>query len=206
MKKIAAVMFVFAGFAFSANAQEFRKMKHPHGYHANEIMMKDLNLSQSQKEQIKASHDSYQKQLMELNKNENLTVKEARDKKQALRKTQKEKMMSLLTADQKNKLIQLKKDMEVKYQAMALKRLDKMKATLNLSDDQVSKIKATKQTEHAQFKAIKENDKLSRAEKMEQLMVLKEQNKNSFKDILTPEQSSKMEEMKKMRTEKKQTK
>jgi Spy/CpxP family protein refolding chaperone len=37
-------------------------------------------------------------------------------------------------------------------------------------------------------------------------MALKEQNKNSFKDILTPEQFSKMEEIKKTRMEKKQTK
>lgn len=204
MKKIVAVVLVFASFIYSASAQEIRKMtRHQH---ANGMMMKDLNLSQSQKEQIKASHDSYQKQLIELNKNENLTVKEARDKKQALRKAQKEKMMSLLTTDQKNKLIQLKKDIEVKHEAMALKRLDKMKATLNLSDDQVSKIKATKEAERSQFKSIKENDQLSRTEKKEQLIALKKQNKNSSKDILTPEQLSKMEEMKKMRTEKKQTK
>ena len=37
-------------------------------------------------------------------------------------------------------------------------------------------------------------------------MVLKEQDKNSFKNILTPEQLSKMEEMKKIKMEKKQTK
>lgn len=199
-------MLAFASFIFSASAQEQRKIKHHQHHSANGMMMKELILTQSQKEQIKASHDGYKKQLMELNKNEGITVKEARDKKEALRKEHKDKMMALLTPEQKDKLIQLKKDGAVKHEAMAAKRLDKMKANLNLSDAQVAKIKAAKETTHAQLKAIKENEQLSRTEKKEQLMALKEQNKNSFKNILTPEQLSKMEEIKKMRMEKRQTK
>ena len=144
MKKIVAVMLAFASFIFSASAQEQRKMKQHQHHHANGMMIKNLNLTQSQKEQIKASHDSYKKQLMELNKNESITVKEARDKKEVLRKEQKEKMMALLTPEQKDKLIQLKKDRAVKQEAMAAKRLEKIKATLNLSDVQVAKIKAAK--------------------------------------------------------------
>ena len=203
MKKIAAFMLAFASFIFSASAQEQRKIKHHQHHRANGIKMKELTLTQSQ---IKASHDGYKKQLMELNKNEGITVKEAMDKKEALRKEHKDKMMALLTPEQKDKLIQLKKDRAVKHEAMAAKRLDKMKATLNLSDAQVAKIKAAKETTHAQLKAIKENEQLSRTEKKEQLMALKEQNKNSFKNILTPEQLSKMEEIKNMRMEKRQTK
>ena len=206
MKKIAAVMLAFASFIFSASAQEQRKIKHHQHHHANGMMMKELTLTQSQKEQIKASHDGYKKQLIELNKNEGITVREAMDKKEVLRKEHNDKMMALLTPEQKDKLIQLKKDRAIKHEAMAAKRLDKMKATLNLSDAQVAKIKAAKETTHAQLKAIKENEQLSRIEKKEQLMALKEQNKNSFKNILTPEQLSKMEEIKKMRMEKRQTK
>ena len=54
-------------------------------------------------------------------------------------------MMALLTPEQKDKLIQLKKDRAVKQEAMAAKRLEKIKATLNLSDVQVAKIKAAKE-------------------------------------------------------------
>ena len=206
MKKIVVIMLAFAGFVFSANAQEVKKMKH-HQHHRTAMqMMKDLNLTTAQKEQLKASRESYQQQLMELNKNESITVKEARDKKEALRKGQKEKMMSVLTPEQKTKLEQLKKDREAKHEAMAAKRLDKMKVKLNLSDDQVAKIKAGSESVHSQMKAIHENDQLGRTEKKEKLMVLREQNKNSFKNILTPEQLSKMEELKKNIIEKKQTK
>lgn len=52
-----------------------------------------------------------------------------------LRKEEKAKMMSVLTPEQKIKLEQLKQNREAKRDAMASKRLDKMKAKLNLSDD-----------------------------------------------------------------------
>jgi Spy/CpxP family protein refolding chaperone len=200
MKKILVVMMALTGFVFGANAQNISKMKTHH--HHSSMMLKELNLSSAQKEQMKANHESYKKQMMEFNKNENITVKESRDRKEALHKEQKEKMMSLLTVDQKNKLVQLKKDMEAKHEMEAAKRLDKMKTNLNLSDDQVAKINAARQATHAQSKAIKENDQLSRTEKKEQLIALKEQNKNSFKSILTPEQISKLEEMKKNKIDK----
>lgn len=195
MKKILVVIIVMTGFVFGANAQNTSRMKTHH--HHNEMMLKELNLSPAQKEQMKATHEGYKKQMIELNKNENITVKESRDRKEALQKEQKEKMMSLLTTDQKNKLVQLKKDREAKHEMEAAKRLDKMKTSLNLSDEQVAKINAARQATHAQLKAIKENDQFSRTQKKEQLIALKEQNKNSFKSILTPEQIGKLEEMKK---------
>ena len=202
MKKIVAVVLAFASLIFCANAQDFSERRHAKHRHNNEMMMKELNLSSAQKEQMKANHESYKKQLMELNKNEGITVKEARDKKEALRKEQKEKMMSLLTAEQKNKLVQLKKDREAKHEMMAAKKLDKLKTSLSLSDDQVAKINSDRKAINARLKAIRENEQLTRTEKKEQIMALKEENKNSFKNILTPEQLGKMEEMKKSRMEK----
>ena len=196
MKKILVVM-IALGFVYSANAQNISKMKTHQHHHSDAMMLKELNLSSAQKEQMKAYHESYKNQLMELNKNENITVKESRDRKEILHKEQKEKMMNLLTADQKNTLVQLKKDREAKHEMEATKRLDKMKTNLNLSDDQIAKINAARQATHAQLKAIKENDQLSRTQKKEQLIALKEQNKKSFKSILTTEQIGKLEEMKK---------
>jgi len=197
MKTLFVVMMALTGFLFGANAQNILKMKTRQHYHNNAMILKELNLSSAQKEQMKANHESYKKQLMELYQNEDITIKQSRDRKDALQKEQKEKMMSLLTADQKNKLVQIKKDREAKHELEAAKRLDKMKNSLNLSDDQLAKINAARHATHAQLKAIKENDQLSRTQKKEQFIALKEQNKNSFKSILTPEQFDKLEEMKK---------
>ena len=201
MKKIVALMTALTGLIFCANAQNISKMKTQH-HNNNAMMLKELNLSSAQKEQMKANQESYKKQLQELNKKEDITVKEARDRKEALHKEQKEKMMNLLTADQKKKLVQIKKDREARHETEAAKRLDKMKTNLNLSDEQVNKINAATQTTHTQLRTIKENDQLSRIQKKEQLLALKEQNKNSLKTILTPEQFNKFEEMKKNKMDK----
>ncbi len=209
MKKIIISMMVAGAFIMSASAQEARSMKHNHQNHGKQHkgkMMKELNLTADQKAQLKTSHESYKQQLGEVNKNEAITVKESRDRKEALRKGQKEKMMAILTPDQKIKLEQIKNNRQVRHEAKAAKRLDKMKAKLNLSDEQVAKISTAKQAEHEQYKAIVQNDNLSRIEKKDQKMALREQNKNSFKSILTPEQISKMEEMKKVRMHKQQAK
>ena len=201
MKKIVVLMTALTGLIFCANAQNISKMKTQH-HNNNAMMLKELNLSSAQKEQMKANQESYKKQLQELNKKEDITVKEARDRKEALHKEQKEKMMNLLTADQKNKLVLIKKDREARHETEAAKRLDKMKTNLDLSDEQVNKINADRQVTHTQLKTIKGNDQLTRTQKKEQLLALKEQNKNSLKNILTPEQFSKLEEMKKNKMDK----
>lgn len=207
MKKIFAGLIMLATvFTFSASAQapqtkqEGKKaFSHGRSHRHHEMMLSQLNLTEDQKKQLKADNEDYKKQLQALNKNENITVKESRDKKYALKKERKQKLMALLTTEQKAKLEQLKQQKEQQRQQMADQKLDKMKAKLGLSDDQVAQIKDQRKTTHDKLKAIKENDKLSRTEKKQQLDAVKNDSKESFKKILTPDQLNKMEEMKKAR-------
>ena len=118
MKKILAGLVVLTmAFTISAAAQNAapqtknktsfnHKGNHHHG------MSSQLNLTESQKSQLKANREDYKKQLDELNKNESITVKEFRDKKYALKKEQKQKFLALLTPEQKTKLEQLKQQKE----------------------------------------------------------------------------------------------
>jgi Spy/CpxP family protein refolding chaperone len=211
MKKAFLSLVIASSLAFSAGAQTTNtttapadKMNHAKEWHHHKgmEMMKQLNLTQDQKNQLKASRDDYRKQLQELNKNENITVKEFRDKKYALKQQQKATFLSILTPDQKTKLEQLKQQREQQHEAMAAKHLDKMKMQLNLSDDQVAQIKAQRQSMHEKLEAIKDNQNLSRTEKKEQLEALRTENKESFKKILTPDQLNKMDELKKERMQK----
>jgi Spy/CpxP family protein refolding chaperone len=212
MKKILVSLLAIAAVTFSAAAQTtdnstakkdnlHKEWKH----HNKEMVMDQLNLTQSQKDQLKALHENYRKQMQELNKNESITVKEFRDKKYALKKQQKADFLALLTPDQKTKLDQLKQQRQQQHEMMAAKKLDKMKLKLNLTDDQVAQIKANRENIHSKIKAIKDNDNLSRTEKKEQLETLKSENKGSFKKILTPDQLNKLEEMKKSRMDKNPT-
>ena len=120
-----------------------------HQKHQKGMMAKQLNLSDAQKAQAKTINEDARKKMQELNKNENITVKEMRNRKAAIQKEKKTKMDGLLTADQKTKQAQLKTEHKAKKEAGYAKRIDKMKTNLNLSDDQVAKLKAQRATTQA---------------------------------------------------------
>ena len=203
MKKIITGMLVLAAFVFSANAQEAGKEKfkdHGQYHHRKHWMAKDLNLSAEQKEQMKAIHEATKNQLMELSKNENITVKEFKTRKEAIHKEQKEKINNLLTAEQKAQIAKNKEAQKEKYVTMRAKRLEEMKSKLNLSDEQVTQIKASHEAQRAKADAIRDNEQLSKEERMQQLSALRGENKNELKKILTEEQLLKLEQMKKEKT------
>jgi len=211
MKKIFVSVLAISAFALSAGAQTVNNStpapamnkEHKEWNHQHKGMgMKELNLTQDQKDQLKANREEYRKQLMAINKDESQTVKEMRDKKYALKQEQKAKFLNILTPDQKAKLNQLKQQRQQKHEEMAAKRLDKMKTNLNLTDDQVAQIKSQQESIHSKMKSIKENQSLDRVSKKEQLQALRTESKENFKKILTPDQLNKLEQMKKDRMEK----
>jgi hypothetical protein len=164
-------------------------------HHQMGMMMKGINFSEAQKAQLKANRESSKQQMLELNKNDNITVKEFRARKEAIYKSQKEQMDQLLTPEQKNQLAQNKIEQQKKHEMNAAKRMEKMKTNLNLSDDQMNQLKANRHASQAKIKSIKENNQLSQTEKKAQLMALKEAHKKNIQQVLTPEQMSKMEEI-----------
>jgi Spy/CpxP family protein refolding chaperone len=202
MKKIITGMLAMAAVVFSANAQETGKEKFKdHGQHHDQKhwMAKDLNLSAEQKEQMKAIHEATKKQLMELNKDENITVKEFKTRKEAIHKEQKEKINNLLTTEQKAQIAKNKEAQKEKFETMRAKRLEEMKTKLNLSDEQVAQIKASQEAQRVKVEAIRDNEQLTKDEKMKQLSTLREDNKNELKKVLTEEQLQKLEQIRKER-------
>lgn len=108
MKRIIALTVAFAIAGFSLSAQQTREMKHhqkANQMHQGQKMdrMKDLNLTDAQKTQLKAEREAHKAKMESLNKQDNLTVKEMRERKSALQQEQKAKIEALLTADQKTK-------------------------------------------------------------------------------------------------------
>ncbi len=203
MKKILITLLTITTLSGAALAQEKGFMKgHQHHKHQHGMMAKQLNFSDDQKKQAKAFHEDFRKKMEELNKNENITVKEMRDRKAALLKEQKTKMDGLLTPEQKNKLVQLKAQQKVKAEERYAKHLEKMKTDLALSDAQVAQMKTQREDIHSKMKTIRENESLSRVQKQEQMMVLKTEAKEQRKKIFTADQLKKMEEMKKKHMDK----
>ena len=72
-----------------------------------------------------------------------------------------------------------------------------MKTKIGLTDAQVSQMKQLREANQVKMKALRENQSLSRVQRQEQMMAMKETMKEQRKKIFTPDQLKKMEEMKK---------
>jgi Spy/CpxP family protein refolding chaperone len=203
MKKVLIPLIALLALTVSVNAQDKmgKKGRHHHKYEKG-MMAKKLNFTDAQKAQAKTINEDSRKKMQELNKNENITVKEQRDRKAAILKESKIKMDGLLTAEQKTKLVQLKAEQKAKHEERYAKHLDKMKTNLNLTDEQVAKLKVQRAANHAKAEKIKNNELLSREQKKEQMMALKAEAKQQNSKIFTPEQLKKREEMKKVHGDK----
>ena len=198
MKKILISLIALLVLTVSVNAQDkMVKKVHHHHKHEKDMMAKQLNFTDAQKTQAKAIKEDSRKKMQELNKNESITVKEQRDRKATITKERKTKMDGLLTAEQKTKQSQLKAEHKAKKEAGYAKHLDKMKTNLNLSDDQVAKLKTQRTANHAKGEQIKNNESLSREQKKLQMTALKTEAKSQQNKIFTAEQLKKKEEMKK---------
>jgi Spy/CpxP family protein refolding chaperone len=197
MKKIIVTVFALAVATLATQAQDKPEGRHDRskGGHHQEFVQK-LNLSEDQKAKFKSLNEDYRKQLQELKKNDDITVKDQKTKMKALRDDHKSRMQSLLTSDQKAQIQKMKEEHKVKREADSKERMEKMKTRLNLTDDQVAKMKAQRADMSAKFKALHENKSLSDDQRKEQFKELRKQQKESMKSILTDEQMKKMKERK----------
>ena len=206
MKKLLIPLIAIFALTATVSAQDKMGKKGHHNKHQKGMMAKQLNFTDAQKVQVKTINEDSRKKMQELNRNEGITVKEQRDRKAAILKERKTKIDGLLTAEQKTKMTQLKAEHKAKKEAGYAKRLDKMKTNLNLTDEQVTKLKNQRAATMAKAEKIKKNELLSREQKKEQMMALKTEAKDQHSKIFTPEQLKKKEEMKKIRSERSRVK
>ncbi len=225
MKKIIAGLFAVAAFTFSASAQDqdnangqtnsnAAQGKH-HGRGGGMQGMDKLNLTDAQKAQIKTINDDF-KPKMQAAGTDNT-------QRQALNKEKMEKISAVLTADQKTQLEQFRKQGGMhdgngangmaqgqhggegmgqgKHGGEGMgqrggDRMDEMKTSLGLSDDQVTKMKAGEETFRTKSQAIRDNSSLSDDQKKAQMESLRKDREASFKSFLTADQIAKMQQMK----------
>jgi Spy/CpxP family protein refolding chaperone len=207
MKRIFTLSVAALLFAGSAIAQaqkpakekarkEFKKdgKQGKHGQDRGQFA-KDLNLTDAQKEQVKALNEEYRAKFKALKDVDSKSA--TREKAKALKEEQHAKMQNILTAEQKAKKAELKEKRKAEAKEKGKERGEKMKQELGLTDAQGQKIKSINEDFHAKAKAIKDNQSLSQEQKKEQFKVLNEQRKESMKSVLTAEQIQKMEAKKK---------
>ena len=159
--------------------------------------MARLRLTPDQMKQSKAINDEYRNQVADLQKKDKISLGEYKSQLAALHKDHKAKLQSILTDEQKNKIAEAKKNAEINAKVMGVARMERLKLTLGLSDDQVAKIKSNQEALHNKIKAIHENEALLPEQKKEQLKSIMEQRKDIVKSVLTPEQQTKAESLRK---------
>ncbi len=195
MKKLLGSLLALTLIVSASQAQDGKEKKHGGKHHHKEMLSKQLNFSEEQKKQLKGINAEFKKEMQELKKNDNITVKEFKTRKERIRKDQKDKTLALLTAEQKTKLETMKQDRITKGKERSAKGFENMKSKLNLTDEQVSKLKVSHESFAAKAKEIRGNQSLTEVQKKEQFKALAEQRKEDAKSILTKEQLDKMQQM-----------
>lgn len=212
MKKIMLSALVLSlSIAVKAQDLPHNKMERPmmherhNGHHRMPgMMMQKLNLTEEQKTKFKAQHESFRKQMEELKKNDNITVKEWKGRMETLRKDNKAKLEGILTNEQKAQIEKMKAERKAMHEIDAKARMDKMKIRLGLSDEQAEKMNKNREEMMAKMKALREDNKMDAEKKKEQMKELMKQQKEKMKSILTEEQIKKMQEGRKPMHEKRE--
>src|SRR5437868_1225856 len=141
MKSLFVSIMSVAAIAFSASAQEKRERTGDKGEMHQRGGMKDLNLTEAQKTQMKANREEFKAQAEALRANKNLSEAEMKEKMKSLHEQQRAKMEAILTPEQKAKMSEAR--FENKQDgAQNENRMAEMKEKLGLTDDQVSRLKA----------------------------------------------------------------
>ncbi len=198
MKKLLTVAVALAGLVFTSEAQVEKKegMRQKHG------MMQDLNLTEAQKQQLKASREEMKQQMQSL-KNANLSQQELKDKRKSIMTAHQAKLKSILTPDQQAKMAEKRKAYAGKAKhGKGMKRghgkFDKMEK-LDLTPAQQARMKEINDGSRAQMEEVKKNTSLTDEARKQQMMQIRKQTMEARKQVLTAEQLKKMQEMKKDR-------
>lgn len=202
MKKVLIPVLALA-MVYSANAQEIpeRKAEHPRMSQREDRpragkAMQDLNLTDAQKEQMKKEKEAFRKKMDDLEKNDNITVKEWKAKRESLAKEHHKNVEAIFTPEQKAKMEGRKKEAEARMKEMGQKRAEHMKTALNLTPEQSAKLEKSHKENAERMKAIREDEKLTMDQKRTAFRELAEKQKETLKATLTEEQLAKMKEMK----------
>lgn len=178
--------------------------------------MENLNLTDAQKQQIKSINEDFRTKMQALNQNGNITVNDSRAQRQQLMQDRKNKISAILTPEQKTKFEQMianrgefggrndrqDGDRSDRMGSMGGERMrggegriEELKTQLNLTDDQVAKIKAGSESFRQRAQAIRENQSLTDDQRKQQMETLRKEREANLKSYLTADQIAKFDQL-----------
>ena len=203
MKKLilSAVVITFA--VLSVNGQEIpeRKTEESKPIIKEKVINKkereSLDLTEDQKTKLKAMNHDLHKRMEELRKQDNLTVKEYREKMEALRKDRHSQFQSVLTAEQKARMEKYHEASKARSKEYGKRKQQRMKEELKLTDEQAAKMAENRKVTMKKIETIREDKSLNDDQKREKVKEAMKSQKESTKLLLTKEQLKKMKESRK---------
>ncbi len=199
MKKIlVGTLIIFLSIG-AVNAQNRDEKKQRHQKHQKEMTLQKLNLSADQQSRIKTINENYRKQVAELKKQDQLTVKEMKARKSSLHEQHKADIQAALTTEQKARLAEMKKSGKDKMVNGRQQKGNKMQEELNLNADQKAKLAQMRSDMKVKADAIKNDKKLTAEQKKERFKELNKQQHEQMKSVLTKEQMEKAKSLRKER-------
>jgi Spy/CpxP family protein refolding chaperone len=199
LKKILASLLIATGMTGSVFSQQIPERPDappPPPHHGKQhkkggqppLPLKELNLTDAQKESFRKQRDAFKQRMEVLKKEENITVKEWKSSMETLMKENLLAMQNILTPEQREQMKNLR--------AQAGDRsMNRVKEQLNLTADQMSQFKKIRTATSKQMKAIRENASLSSEEKKSSMKKLMKEQKEGFDKLLTPEQREKQKQL-----------
>ena len=157
-----------------------------------ESLRERLNLSEEQMEKLKPLVEEETAKVKSLKEDASLSDAQKKERAYEIVGAFREKLRSVLTPEQKAKLSEemQRRTGGVQSQADLAQRLQALKQKLNLSDEQMEKIKPIVEEDAPKLKALKEDKSLSPDEKRNAL----KQSWERISSELTTEQREKMKE------------
>ena len=147
--------------------------------------MRDLNLTDQQKTQLKSLRETQRQQIEQVKQNSSLSEEQKREQIAQIRKQGKDQFTALLTPEQQAKLKTMREGREERGGS----------AKLNLTDQQKSQIKPILEQSREQMKAVRQDTSLTSEQKKEKAKQIREQTRAQILPLLTPEQQQQLQQM-----------
>lgn len=163
----------------------------------DKMMAERLKLTEEQQQRAKTLNENFRKQMTELRKKEDITVKEWRNQAMELNKKHREEMRNLLTNEQKDRMEKFKLERKQMTDIDADAKLEKMKLRLDLNKEQFEQLKKQRAETMEKMRSIRENNAMDMMNKRAEIRALMERRRENMKSILTEDQMKKMQELRK---------
>lgn len=149
---------------------------------------KELNLTDAQKTQIKAIMKEHRAEAQKINQS-SMTADEKKAALLKLRKGTQEKVVGVLTPEQKAQLDKIRASRKEKRD-----ELGECLKSLDLTADQKTQIQTIRTDTHAKVKAVQVDTTLTPQQKIQQILQIRKDSRQKMLALLTPEQREKLNE------------